>query len=245
MTYPGGSPTDGAWVIGSKYGSDITKESAMTTITGGTLGPAKSAQNTLKAVDKAFNDRLDQFRDAQLDLTDRLDLLESVSGYCSLFLSKNWNLRGNGEFRLLPFDTQLGPRKGTSLAASGIKLGGKGLWRCDAHLTWYPAPSGWGQVNTPAAARVTVVYADTLSIYTERRYDMVITPYGAETASFSHTFVIPDDEKFIVRLEAGHTRDWHMLYGGTVRSALSVNKWDTGTVNNVNLPTAPDGGNLG
>ncbi|CAM4322101.1 hypothetical protein NONI108955_20720 [Nocardia ninae] len=245
MTTPGGSAPDGAWVVGGRYGSDITKDSAKAIISGGMLAPYKGAQRELKAVDNAFKDDLKNFEDSQLALKDRLDLLESVNGYCSLFLSKNWNLRGNGEWRLLPFDTQLGPRKGTSLEASGIKLAGKGLWRCDAHITWYPAPSGWGQSNTAAAARVVVVYADTLTIYTERRFDMVITPYGSETASFSHTFVIPDDDKFIVRLEAGHSRDWHMLYGGTVRSALSVNKWDTGTNNNHNLPTVPDGGNLG
>ncbi|RBO87952.1 hypothetical protein [Nocardia puris] len=245
MTTPGAEPPAGAWVVGSTYGSDITTDSWKSALSAPILGEYRRAQRELNAADDAFAERLDQFEDAQIDLADRIDLLDGVAGYCSTFLSRNWNLRGGGDWRLLPFDTQLGPRKETDLAASGIRLATKGLWRCDAHITWYPAPSGWGQSNTAAAARLTVVYAENFSIFTERRFDMVITPYGSETASFSHTFVIPDDDTFIVRVEAGHTRDWHKIYGGTVRSALTVNKWNNGTEHAHNLPTVPDGGKLG
>ncbi|WP_280485348.1 hypothetical protein [Nocardia cyriacigeorgica] len=244
MTMPGQTKPDGAFVLGSRFGQDESEASFISRIRGDVLPGWEEGQDGIKAVDNDITDRLNNFQDAQLELTERVDLLESVTGYCSTFLSKNWELKG-GAFRLLPFDSQLGPRKGTELAQSGIKLSTKGLWRVDAHVTWYPAPSGWGQSNTPGATKIVVIYADTGNVYTEKEFDGVITPYGAETCSFSHTFVIPDDNNFVVQCHAGHPKDWHWIAGGTVKSALSVNKWDNGTVNNVHLPDAPDGGQLG
>lgn len=243
MTMPGQRPPTGALVGGTQLGRDINEAYIRAQLRGTVLPGWKDAQTGIRTIHDEFGNRLDRFRDSQLDMIDRLDLLEGVIGYCSLWMSKNWELAG-GAFRRLPFDSQLGPRKGTELAQDGIKLSAKGLWRIDAHLTWYPAPSGWGQSNTPAASKIVVVYADTGSVYSEKEFDGVITPYGSETSAFSHTLVIPDDGAFVVQLHAGHPKDFHSVYGGTVKSALSVNKWDSNTANNVLAPTVPDGGTL-
>ncbi|MGY1896208.1 hypothetical protein [Nocardia gipuzkoensis] len=228
---------------GSQLGKEVNDEYIRAQLRGTVLPGWQDAQGGIRTIHDEFTDRLNQFHDAQLDMLDRLDLLEGVVGYCSLWMSKNWQLAGGG-FRRLPFDSQLGPRKGTELAQDGIKLLSKGLWRIDAHVTWYAAPSGWGQSNTPAATKIVVIYADTGTVYSEKEHDGVITPYGAETSAFSHTLVIPDDGAFIVQVHAGHPKDFHSVYGGTVHSALSVNKWDSGTSNNVLAPTVPNGGTL-
>ncbi|RJO79305.1 hypothetical protein D5S18_02950 [Nocardia panacis] len=243
MTMPGQNAPDGAWTLGSRYGQGITEADVRKLLRGNVLGGYQDAQTGIKQVNDGITNRLNDFRDSQLDFNNRLDLLEGVSGYCSLFLSANWQLAG-GAYRRLPFDSQLGPRKGTELAQNGIRLLSKGLWRADAHLTWRPAPSGWGQSNTAGQTKIVVLYADSGAVYTEKEFDGVITPYGPETCAFSHTFVIPEDQKFVVQCHAAHPKDWHWIDGGTVKSALSVNKWDSRTDNNVQAPTVPDGGVL-
>lgn len=52
------------------------------------------------------------FQDGQLELKNRLDLLEGVQGYCAAF--QGWNVNaewGQGGYRWLPYDEQLGPAK--------------------------------------------------------------------------------------------------------------------------------------
>ncbi|WP_306358707.1 MULTISPECIES: hypothetical protein [unclassified Nocardia] len=247
MTSPNGATPEGAYTSGGPDSIARARRwnqaTALAAMTGGILGSWGRGQDSVREVNDEFTRRIDDTRDAQLDLIDRIDLLEGVTGYCSLFLSKNWNVKGEG-WRLLPFDTQLGPRKGADPVQSGILLAGKGLWRADAHVTWHQAPSGWGNTNTPASVRITVAYADTGQIYSEKRFSGVVTRYGPETLAFPHTFVIPQDGTFVVQAWAYHGRDWHWLYGGTVRSALSVNRWSTGTENAHNAPEVPDGGVL-
>ncbi|OZD23811.1 hypothetical protein CH253_08080 [Rhodococcus sp. 06-156-3C] len=246
MTMPNGAPPEGAYVIndGKKFGSNESEASVRGLIRNGALQGYGRAQTGWQGVTSALAVKASELEDFQLDMNGRLDLLESVEGYCSTFLSKNWNVTGNNVWRTLPFDSQLGPNKGADPFEDGIKMRERGLWRCDAHVTFYAAPSGWGGGNTPAAARLLVMNAETKETHTERRFDLVITPYGADTASFSNTFVIPEDDKFMVVCQVVHRRASHWLYGGTVRSALSVNKWDNGTANDVDLPVAPDGGTL-
>lgn len=67
---------------------------------------------------------------------------------------------------------------------------------------------------------------------------------GDETCSFSNTFVIPDDDAYFVTVELIHRNTRQNVFGGTLRSALSVNKWDFRIDNAVVAPTVPDGGTL-
>ncbi|MGY2060374.1 hypothetical protein ACW9HQ_36390, partial [Nocardia gipuzkoensis] len=183
-------------------------------------------------------------RDGQADLGSRLDLLESVSGYQSLFMGKSWDVVG-GKWVTLPFDEQLGPNKDADKFLNGIRFKSKGLWRSDAHVTFAPAPPAWGGNAVPAQVLVEVKQVGDLKTYTAHEYDIVITQLGAETAAFSHTFVIPEDDQFFVTVSVYHPKSSATVYGGTLRSALSVNRWDLGTNNAVVKPTVPNGGSLG
>ncbi|GAB4588747.1 hypothetical protein [Nocardia sp. IFM 10818] len=245
MTAPNGVVPDGAYVITSKYGSDIQKDDVMGIITG-------DKRTKYNATGGEWGGKWDELaslagkvRDGQLDMNNRLDLLESISGYQSLFMGKNWEIRGgHSRWVQLPFDTQLGPNKNAEKFQDGIKFVTRGLWRADCHVTFAAAPSGWGSTAVPATVAVTVNRISDGSVFTEHDYDIVITQLGAETAAFSHTFVIPEDDKFFVKVSVYHPKEWAWVIGGTLRSALSVNRWDVGTTNAIVAPDVPNGGRL-
>lgn len=238
MTTPNGSAPDGAWTFGSGFGQGMTPEQALALATGGARGSLETADDEWGTV----RDDLANLKDEQLNFGDRLDLLEGVNGYCNLFMSANWLVAQN-QLLVLPFDTQLGPNIGaTPHGGNAIKLATKGLWRADAHVSMEKMNSS----NFQASVFISVINAGTEAVFTESEYDLVLTPSGSETAAFSKTFVIPTDDTYIVRARIRHNRTSRVrVFGGTLRSALSVNKWDSGTANLVVLDTAPDGGDLG
>ena len=246
MSYPVGSPPDGAFVVDGPYGKDINSTTVNAAIRGQALGGFEQAQGSWRVIQDDIADQATNLSDIQLGMLDRVDLLEGVQGYCSLYMGANWNING-GVAVIAPFNTQLGPRINTSLMTNGIKFGTRGLWRADAHVTFDAAPALWGSSTVVGVVWITIVKVADSSLYSQRRYDMVITPNGAETASFSHTFVIPEDDAYGVIAHVYHSRggSYHRLLGGTLWSALSVNKWGVGTENNNIEPTVPDGGNLG
>jgi hypothetical protein len=249
MTTPGGVAPDGAWVLGSDYGKSITEESATATMRGNKLSGYESTQVQLKARDEAVDLIAGQVRDSQIALEGRVDLLEGVQGYCSMYLGNNWNITGNKRITL-PFNTQLGPRKGVELVTgNSLQLLSKGLWRCDAHVSFMPPSPTWLGSSTVNIEVYIKVYAlssgVTGSAYSETRYDIAVNSVGPETAAFSKTFVIPTDNLYGVCVQVYQPKSTLIgLYGGTLRSALSVNKWDNGTINGAPLDTVIDGGTL-
>lgn len=214
-------------------------------MTGQARSDLNTASNGWNGVVFDLNDIRTQFQDGQLELNERTELLEGgVSGYCQVFMSKNWNVVQN-QLITLPFDAQLGPEKGAfPHGGNGIRLATRGLWRADLHVTADKMTNS----NFQAEVYVSVMNLATGLVFTEHQYDMVLTPpSGSETASFSITFVIPpDDNNYVVRARVKHNRTNRLkIFGGTVRSALSVNKWDNRTTNALVLDEAPDGGDLG
>ncbi|KZM68824.1 hypothetical protein AWN90_13625 [Nocardia terpenica] len=231
-------------MVTSKYGQDINKDAVMGIVTGG----ARTKYNATAGQWGGEFDRVATLaatvKDGQKQLKDRLDLLEGVNGYMSLFMGNNWDVVGKKEI-LLPFDQQLGPAKGAEMFQGGIKFISKGLWRSDTHVTFAKAPQAWfsgGPVNATVTLGVYKI-ADQ-SLYTAHSFDLVITVQGEETAAFSHTFVIPADNAYYAKVSVQHPKDKATVFGGTLRSALSVNRWDTGTENAVVAPIVPDGGTL-
>ncbi|MDG3012447.1 hypothetical protein G4X40_20105 [Rhodococcus sp. D2-41] len=243
MTTPGGAAPDGAWQYGSRYGQDITEASAKAMIRGQGAPGYESADDHWKGEIDKFAADLDAVRDGQIGLGDRVDLLEGAQGYCCLFMSRNWNVPG-GRWIVLPFDTQLGPNVGASpYSGAGIVFGSQGLWRADAHVTFYPPPASWFGSTTYVLAQLSIVVMNGGYEFSRKTFDIVITSAGAETAAFSHTFVLPGPN-YSVHLELKHQQSGAWIYGGTTRSALSVNKWSVGVDNALVLPTVPDGGTL-
>lgn len=249
MTYPVGPPPDGAYVVGDPMGQGMTEAQVMAAVTGGTKTSFGNAQNTLKARFDEIDAVIGSVQDSQLSLGGRLDLLEGVQGYCSMFLGKNWRVGGNRRITL-PFETQLGPNKGAyPLSGKGIQLGTKGLWRVDAHLSYVAPPTWFVFANTVIVQTWIKVFPLSTGMegasYTERCYNAVIGSAGPESVNFSHTFVVPTDNAYGVVIQVSQpSTDLFNVQGGTVLSGLSVNKWDSGVSNAVVADTVPDGGSL-
>lgn len=62
----------------------------------------------------------DAFRDQQLDLKNRLDLIPM--GYCAAYMDRNVNLEWSGGERRLPFRAQLGPAKGAHVDTENERI---------------------------------------------------------------------------------------------------------------------------
>lgn len=240
MSYPIGNAPDGAFVVGGRYGQDLTPAGVNAAIRGKNLGGFINAQGTW---DEKFSElalEASTLRDGQLELKDRVDLLDGVRGYGSLFMSRNWNVAQNA-YVVLPFDRQLGPMKGvTHRDGTHFFLNDQGLYRADLHVSFAPANQFTAQVY------LTVHRSSNSQIYSQTRYDIVVASQGAETAAFSKTFVIPTDDTYAIYAAVVHQRNGrNMVYGGTLRSAFSVNKWDNRIDNAAVADTVPDGGTLG
>ena len=247
MTTPGQNAPDGAWQYGDRMGQQMAGMSADEVIemmTGQTRGKANAAVGGWNGMVADVDDLAAQVPDVQLELNERVDLLDGVRGYCNSFLGANWTVGGNAD-KQLPFDSQIGPPKGAVLYNGvGIKLLEKGLWRADVHLS-FQVQSGWFTGAALASVFLTVrPVSAPLAVFTRRQYSLVIGRAGDETANFSHTFVVPDDNAFFVTVELNHKNTKQTVFGGTVRSGLSVNKWDFRIDNAVVAPTVPDGGTL-
>jgi hypothetical protein len=238
VTTPHGSAPDGAWQFASGFGQGMTEDEALALATGGARGNLENADLEWGLV----RQDLDNLRDEQLQFGERLDLLEGVNGYCNLFMSANWQVAQN-QLLTLPFDTQLGPRVGASPhSGDAILLESRGLWRADLHVSADKMTNS----NYRANVYISVINSVSGTVFTETQFDLVLTPSGSETAAFSKTFVIPDDNTYLVRARIQHNRTARLkVFGGTLRSALTVNKWSSNTSNLLVLDTVPDGGELG
>ncbi|MGN0123762.1 MAG: hypothetical protein ACI38R_11045 [Rhodococcus sp. (in: high G+C Gram-positive bacteria)] len=242
MTSPDGALPAGSLAPGLFAAAQAqTAEEAKRAATGGALGGFEDAQESYWGFESDVAGIAEQLRDEQLDLNDRVDLLEGVNGYCNTFMSANWLVAQN-QLLALPFDTQLGPNIGAIPFDGGIRLLTKGLWRADAIVTCDKMTSS----NFSAQVYITVLQITTGAVYSDTRYDIVLTPSGSESAAFSKTFVIPTADAYMVKARIQHNRTARLrVFGGTLRSALSVNKWSNNTEHNVEIQDPPDGGDLG
>ncbi|NKS11957.1 hypothetical protein GS580_27860 [Rhodococcus hoagii] len=194
----------------------------------------------------------DTFKDAQRELNERLELMENVSGYCNLVMSKTWTVNGNalnGYARALPFDSQIGPNKnarhifdffhGTGDRRHGILLEAPGTWRLDTQVT-PDALTG----QKPVQLYLSAWNKETKTVYSERRFDTVILSNKLSN-TISHTVVVPPElaGKLVVCVSFATSGGWPVL-GGDRWSGLSVNRWDQDSGGNRNNPNEPvDGGN--
>lgn len=242
MTSPDGALPEGSLAPGLFAAAQaMTEEDAKAGATGGALAGFEDAQGSYWALESELADLAGEVTDEQLELNERVDLLEGVNGYCNTFLSKNWLIPSQTKV-VLPFDTQLGPAVGAEPFEGGIRLDTKGLWRTDFLIGWEQSPPG----NPWSAGIYLEVYNHVANTsYSESLFAIVVTPAGHETVAFSKTFVIPADDTYMVRAHAWQgTTTQRRVFGGTTWSAFSVNKWSSNTDHNVDIPDPPDGGML-
>lgn len=211
----GGSIAD---IIESITGLNRTAETA-----------ASTAHDAVERVGDAET-RLDEY-------SDRLDLLDQVSGFASMYLTKNWRVAGSGKLIALPFDGQVGPAKRCTPESGDIRLE-KGTWTASAlvEFTGYTIGSGTAavyiQVDDPHGTQ-----------YTRKRLAFFLAAGNTQSAFLQNTFVTPESG-YTVRVFVAHSGTWTTVYGGTVRSMLTVNRWDIDVSNAVVDPDVPDGGDL-
>lgn len=201
---------------------------------------------------------VDTFVDGQRTLKGRTELLESVSGFCTLVMSKNWNVNGgglNGFARALPFDSEPVPHKnaspyyglfhGSGDNRHGILIEAAGTWRFDAHITLAGQSISLLYGEAPAQLWLTAWRKSTRTVYSERRCDV-----GLANNNLSHTIahtvvVAPEDAgDIVVCVSFGHGQGRWRVLGGDRWSSLSVNRWDLRADGGDDVPAnGTDGGN--
>lgn len=260
MTTPNQPAPAGALTDGDLSPLDGLSESAWrANLDASALSGYRAANQVFLDQASAVDNAIADLESGMLELGDRTDLLESAPAYGQRFLSQSWNISG-GNTKALPFDTWLGPRKDVFEAAGasssdlnwiGIHspadgFEGAGLWRADLQVNFDAPPSGWFGSATVATVTAYLVIASGASIFSTRRFDLLVSSYGAQSASFSTTFVIPPElSDARVSGQVYHGRSGTIrLRGGTIDSCLSVNKWSLGTDNAVLIDNPPDGGTL-
>lgn len=260
MTTPNQPAPEQAFTIGTAYGSDLTEESADAIIrqqaedeyngaTGnfrdGIMDGFGDIPSVLTGVADAFMGNgapatgpLRNIYDTSESLRDRTDLLESVVAYGNQVMGLNqWVVSE----QFMPFDQQVGPRKGVNVVAKagpgsnmgyGFQLQSAGLWRVDTYTLVSDTPftgQNWADLEI-------LVLRPDHTIYEVKRFTEYIGGnVGNDTTSGDssigtiggcHSFVAPTSGYMVfVRGRAGR---WRRYMGGTLYSQFSINKWDNG-----------------
>lgn len=76
---------------------------------------------------------IDKIHDGQLDLRNRLDLVEGISGYAVAYMREN-RFKDRNKWVLMEFNGQVGPTKNASVTNNGITLA-QGTWVINAQCT--------------------------------------------------------------------------------------------------------------
>ncbi|GAB4588748.1 hypothetical protein [Nocardia sp. IFM 10818] len=246
MTAPNGATPDGAYVIGSDFGSKTNKDQVKPMIEG---SARKNLTDAFSLVGGLFQKigatRADHF-DGQNQLKDRTDLIRDASGYGSAFMGYNWDVPPS-KWVVVPFDTQLGPVKGLTVGNHGLVLKKGGLWRVDAHATvsGYTLNQTIMPLSFPPYFTVITTYNPILpnylievinadgTLYTSRMFHAVANMsfesqglFGVnfpQSSAFSHTFVLDH-----MPPESSPGADTHWK---TVRLSMGYNPVNAGTFN--------------
>ena len=180
--------------------------------------------------------------DGQLELVNRLDLLDGVRGYCSAHQSLNIDASlslGASKRRDLPFGSPYGPSRGAHVDAAkgGIVFDEAGLWtvHCMIHArqTGF-TPGGGGEPD--ATAMYIRIHRPNGVIDTETIVD-AYSNNSPDSITATLPFVIPTPGYYVTI--ACWTSRWRWWDGGTRFTRLSVVKNDNRVID-PGAPTVPD-----
>lgn len=181
------------------------------------------------------------FHDGQLQINNRIDLLDGLRGYCSAYQSLNISSAGStgdARVRRLPFDKQIGPNKGAHIdrIKQGIVLDDPGAWlvitqaKCD-RTGWLP---GTGETDGSSI---------TMRVYTPDGQEYSKYTMASVSGKYEDSLVIP---RVIVVPEPGYWIDvkswssrWRWWLGGTEFTTLTVVKLDS-RIDNSGETTVPN-----
>ncbi|MBF6085234.1 hypothetical protein IU485_28090 [Nocardia cyriacigeorgica] len=240
MTTPGlPQAPDGAWVIGSDYGSTIDPDSVLPSITGQTLEVFEEAQENMHG---QYNDRLDSHAALINSLTNDIELLNGIPAYGAAYMSYNiWVVSDNP---IMPFNAQLGPAKRVTVLGAGSTTDGRlrgidpGLWQMSAFVhgdvTSY---TGNGAMRMDMCVDV---YNDAgLMLQYIQSPVQDADPDGAITNTFM--FVVPFGVTYFDAYVRTYSVAWRQFRGGTRYSALSLLRISEDVQHATPTPTVPDG----
>lgn len=168
------------------------------------------------------------FRDVQLDITDRLDLLDGVRGYVHAYQSVNVNAEwGLNNTRDMPFTSQKGPSRGGHVVTSGrggIVLDDPGAWIVGVKCT----------TNTTAYTGSDEAYVE-LQVYspggTMLSYSRCRAQPGRGSDSLVDTAAIVVPEPGCTVRVMSWTGRWRWWLGGTAWSSLWAIKQSDSAIN--------------
>ncbi|KAA0916469.1 hypothetical protein [Dietzia sp. ANT_WB102] len=193
------------------------------------------------------------FVDGQIAINERFDLLQSISGYGTAYMTLNYWMGSGGGGGLdergleIPFRDYLGPHKNCELVLGPAGSNETGHWRLLAPGTWRAEVRVTGlTLETDARLILEVCTPDGTP------YSRAIFAKGAfngtqrRSLAVSHTFVVEDDGYTVhARWTKQASLAKQKLLGGTELSSFTLSRWDIDTTDYANAPEVPDGPEIG
>lgn len=210
-------------------------------------------QDLLDVLGGGYAGTLPVFVDGQIALNGRFELLRSISGYGTAYMTKNYWMGSDGggvlgeRGREIPFRGYLGPHKNCELVTGMDGSAETGHWRLLAPGTWRAdILVTTGNSPTARAEHIIEVCAPDGTPWHRKVSYMPSSGGDDVTVSVATTFVVPDAGYTV---HARRTKPFGLaksrVLGGTELSAFTVNRWDLDATDHVNAPTVPDGGDIG
>lgn len=192
MTTPVGGVPEGAYVPGTQFGQEhfgLTPETArgqlQVPFNDVFTGLGDFLPNLIAMFTGKYDGPLEAFEDGQIQLNERIGLLQDVSGYGTAYMTKNHFLRRK-RWEAMPFDGQVGPEKGVTFDGYGLVLT-KGTWVLNALAT-----SDQHADRRQHALRLEVQRPDGTAWSRKEDYGEML-PDKLNTRQIPHTVVIPED----------------------------------------------------
>lgn len=184
------------------------------------------------------NSPLREVYDGQMEIQERFDLMDDVSGFAVAYLPYNY-LQGasSSTYYTAPFNNRLGPEKNATVNGDGEITLAKGTWHINCQMT-----TDTNDNNNNLFLRLEVLRPDG-TVYSYKDVTHRITPGSDTTLQVFHPVVCPADN-YRVRAQF---RIWPgsvlktRVYGGVTSSHLAVNRLDISTENAVPAGTVPNG----
>lgn len=175
---------------------------------------------------------LQQFRDGQLDIVNRVDLLEGIQGYCAAYQTVNVNAEwGLNNWRDIPFKGPLGPAKNMLLDTTRgeIVMSTAGMFVVYAKI--HARKTGYDGGNY-AYMEVECLRPDR-TVYATCHVDQYVRKDYSQTFSVAWPVVTPG-EGYRIRVRS-YTSNWRWWDGGASKATLHVIQHSRSSIN-----AAPD-----
>ena len=163
----------------------------------------------IEGLAKAWGFLPEQFRDAQLDLINRVDLLSSPMNYCTAFMDHAH--LGNG---WMDFNKQIGPARNVELYNGGLRLKKEGLWDIRALVS----PS-WVVVGLQDTRWELVVLTPDDKVFSKCQFSLHTTHGGSSVGIMS---VVTPAPNYVVKVNVWQVQAGREIRGNPMYSRLTA-----------------------